>query len=90
MRANPTRVGDIRPSQLLYTYGVGAILDLPHISVIVTGLEDWPADPQYAPPIIEDRLLAAVRWELPEVRKLLAPPASPDTGPCRIPSTPRA
>ncbi len=90
MRANPTRVGDIRPSQLLYTYGVGAILDLPHISVIVTGLEDWPADPQYAPPIIEDRLLAAVRWELPEVRKLLAPPASPDTGPVPDPFDPQS
>lgn len=79
MRTNPTRVGDIRPSQLLYTYGVGAILDLPHISVIVTGLEDWPTDPQYAPSIVEDRLLNAVRWQLSEVRKLLTPPASPDT-----------
>lgn len=81
MPQHPTRVGEIRPSQLLYSYGVGAILDLPHISVIVTGLEDWPTDPQHAPPIIEDRLLAAVRWGLPEVRKLLAAPTSPDAGP---------
>ena len=32
------RVGEIRPSQLLFTYGIGAIVDLPELSVIVTGL----------------------------------------------------
>jgi len=80
MKPGPTRVGDIRPSQLLHTYGVGALLDLPHLSVIVNGLDDWPTAPQYAPQIVEDRLLAAVRWELPEVRKLLAPPITPEAG----------
>lgn len=76
----PPRVGEIRPSQLMYTYGVGAIVDLPKMSVMVTGLEDWPTDPQYAKPVIEDRLLMAVRYQLPEVRKLLSPPVVPDTG----------
>lgn len=74
------RVGEIRPSQLMFTYGVGAIVDLPKLSVIVTGLEDWPTDPQYAHPIVEDRLLMAVRYQLPEVNKLLSPPIVPDTG----------
>ena len=74
------RVGEIRPSQLMHTYGVGAIVDLPKLSVIVTGLEDWPTDPQYAHTIVEDRLLMAVRYQLPEVNKLLAPPTVPDTG----------
>ena len=41
---NPTRVGEVRPSQLMYAYGIGAIVDLPKLSVIVTGLEDWPTD----------------------------------------------
>ena len=36
------RVGELRPSQMLTTFGVGAIVDLPHISVMVMGLEDWP------------------------------------------------
>lgn len=74
------RVGEVRPSQLLYTYGVGAIIDLPRLSVIVTGLEDWPSNPQYARPIVEDRLLTAVRFQLPTVSKLLAPPIVEDSG----------
>ena len=75
-----TRVGEIRPSQLMFTYGVGAVIDLPKLSVIVTGLEDWSVDPQYNQTIVEDRLLTAVRYQLPEVKKLLGPPLIPDTG----------
>ena len=74
------RVGEVRPSQLLYTYGVGAIIDLPRLSVIVTGLEDWPTNPQYTQPIVEDRLLTAVRYQLPTVKKLLSPPIAADSG----------
>ena len=29
------KIGEIRPSQLLYTYGVGAIVELPNLSVMV-------------------------------------------------------
>lgn len=76
----PVRVGEIRPSQLMYTYGVGAIVDLPKVSVIVTGLEDWQTDPQYVHPVVEDRLLTAVRYELPDVQRLLSPPMAPDSG----------
>lgn len=76
----PLVVGDIRPSQLLYTYGVGALLDLPKLSVIVSGLDDWPTDPEFTKPIIEDRLLSAVRFELPDVQQLLSPPVVPETG----------
>ena len=76
----PTHVGDVRPSQLMFTYGVGAIIDLPKLSVIVTGLDDWPTNPAYARPIIEERLLAAVRFKLPDVAKLLAPPIVVDSG----------
>jgi len=80
MSQHPSRVGEIRPSQLMYAYGVGAIVDLPKLSVMVTGLEDWPTNPQYVRPIVEDRLLMAVRYQLPEVKKLLSPPIVPDTG----------
>lgn len=80
MSQYPTRVGEVRPSQLLYTYGVGAIIDLPRLSVIVTGLEDWPTNPQYAQPVVEDRLLTAVRYTLPTVKKLLSPPITADSG----------
>ncbi len=74
------RVGEIRPSQLMYTYGVGALIDLPKISVIVTGLDDWPTNPEYTRPVNESRLLQAVQFHLPAVEKLLAPPVVPETG----------
>ncbi len=74
------KVGDLRPSQLLYTYGVGAIVDLPNLSVMVMGLEDWPADPGLTAEIVEDRLLAAVQWKLGrQVKKLLSPPVTPES-----------
>ena len=80
MSQHPTPVGRVRPSQLMFTYGVGAIVDLPKLSVIVTGLEDWPTHPPYAQPIIEDRLLMAVRTRHHQVSKLLSPPVVPETG----------
>lgn len=37
------KVGELRPSQPLTTFGIGAIIDLPNLSVMVMGLEDWPS-----------------------------------------------
>ena len=74
------KVGNLRPTQLMFTYGVGAIVDLPKISVIVNGLEDWPTNPAYSHPIMEDRLLQVVRYHLPDVKRLLSPPITYDTG----------
>ena len=54
-----TRVGEIRPSQLLWTYGPGALLDLPNMSVLTMGLDQWNLD--YCEQIHEGRLLAAVK-----------------------------
>ncbi|GAA0406520.1 DUF1998 domain-containing protein [Micromonospora gifhornensis] len=56
------RVGAVRPSHLMFTTGVGAIVDLPNFSVLVRGLDDWNhnAVPDWEP-IAEPRLLAAVR-----------------------------
>ena len=73
-----TRVGAVRPSQLLHTYGVGALIDLPNFSVIVAGLQAWGQPQQF---IEEPRLLAAVQAELgPQVGQLAAMPWKEDTG----------
>ncbi|WP_406699441.1 DUF1998 domain-containing protein [Singulisphaera sp. Ch08] len=70
------KIGEIRPSQLLYNYGVGAVVELPNLSVMVMGLDDWPVE-QGVTEISEPRLLKAVQFELgPQVAKLLTPPVS--------------
>lgn len=66
-------VGQIRPSQLLWTYGPGALIDLPNLSVITMGLDYWKED--RCTPIEEARLLNEVRRVVgPQVQKLLMPP----------------
>lgn len=69
-------VGTIRPSQLLLAYGVGAIIDLPHISTLVMGLDDW--DIRTSEEVIEPRLLQALQSiaGLSQLKSLLAPPAN--------------
>ncbi|MGB7719808.1 MAG: hypothetical protein WBL65_07895, partial [Bryobacteraceae bacterium] len=72
-----TNVGEVRPNQLILTYGVGSVIELPYLSAMVMGLEDWPA--ARAVTIFEERLLRAVRRQLGgQVEKLLAPPTVPD------------
>lgn len=73
------RVGELRPSQLLSTFGVGAIVELPNLSVITMGLDDWPVE-QGSSEVSEPRLLKAVQQELgAQVAKLRTPPLAPDT-----------
>ena len=70
----PTRVGAIRPSQAIHSYGVGALIDLPNLSVMVGGLDRWDVTRQAV--ITEERLLSAVQARLgPQVDRLLALPA---------------
>ena len=76
----PTKVGEIRPNQLMFTYGVGALVDLPKFSVLVMGLDDWTTNPQYVQPVVENRLLMAVRHRHPQVERLLSPPVVADGG----------
>lgn len=72
-------VGQVRPSQLLWTYGPGALIDLPNLSVITMGLDRWDID--WCPPVEEARLLAAVRRVLgPQVTHLRIPPFLNDEG----------
>lgn len=59
------RVGSVRPSHLMFTSGVGALVDLPNFSVLIRGLDDWNFDAVKGrddwAPIDEPRLLRAVR-----------------------------
>ncbi|MEQ9624072.1 DrmB family protein [Coleofasciculus chthonoplastes] len=71
------KVGELRPSQILFSFGIGAIADLPNLSVMIMGLEDW--DKNRGIELAEERLLAAVRGELgQQVKQLKAPPIPPD------------
>jgi hypothetical protein len=54
------RVGTVRPSHLMFTAGVGGVVDLPNFSVLIRGLDDWRYDHDYQP-LSEPRLLAAVQ-----------------------------
>lgn len=66
-------VGQIRPSQLLWSYGPGALIDLPNLSVLTMGLDRWQED--RCVPVEEPRLLAHVRRALgPQVQRLRMPP----------------
>lgn len=82
-----TGVGALRPSQLLHTYGVGATVELPELTTIVLGIDDWPT--QYAEGVSEPRLLAAVRARRgSQVTQLLTPPVVPEDVPAGVPVAP--
>ncbi|MEP7217265.1 MAG: DUF1998 domain-containing protein [Bacteroidota bacterium] len=77
-KLNRYKVGELRPSQALTTFGIGSIIDLPHLSVIVMGLGEWPAHD--ATEIGEQRLLATVQDVLgKQVKSLRSAPVPPDT-----------
>jgi hypothetical protein len=52
-------IGDVRPSQVITTFGPGAIVDLQTLSVIVAGIDRWSVDDDLA--IHEPRLQRALR-----------------------------
>lgn len=73
-------VGSIRPSQLLWTYGPGALIDLPNLSVITMGLDRW--ETERCAPVDEARLLAAVRRVIgSQVQRLRMPPVNREDNP---------
>jgi hypothetical protein len=72
-----TPVGEVRPSQLLWTYGPGALIDLPNLSVVTMGIDRW--EPRRCQPIQEARLLTNVRRVLgDQVESLRMPPLTDD------------
>ncbi|MFH1468329.1 MAG: DUF1998 domain-containing protein [Pseudomonadota bacterium] len=81
---SPARAhGEIRQSQVLTTYGPGALVDLPNHAVIIGGLETWQGEQK---PIDEPRLVARLERDLGvQGLRLLTPPA--DTQDPRSPRT---
>jgi len=70
--SSPYKVGQLRPSQLLFSYGIGAIADLLNFSVIIMGGEEWDVTQMIE--IKEQRLLIEVRRQLgKKVKRLLSP-----------------
>ena len=68
--------GQLRQSQVITTYGPGALVDLPRHSAIMGGLDTWPKD---LDEIVEPRLVRVLRnlTDVPSP-KLFAPPPAPD------------
>jgi hypothetical protein len=72
-----SEVGEVRPSQTLTTFGIGSLVDLPNMSVIVMGLDDWPS--AHSNEIAEGRLLRSAQSILgPQVTRFLTPPRGPE------------
>ena len=72
------KVGEIRPSQFLFTYGIGSIVELPRLSVMVMGLDDWETGQLRE--VRERRLLSAVKSELgQQVQRLVVPPVADES-----------
>jgi hypothetical protein len=79
-------LGELRPSQLIFTFGVGSLIDLPNMSALVMGLDDW--DTRYCSEVQEDRLVAAIQKRLgSQVARLYLPPIKLD-GTERDPAAP--
>ena len=57
--ASRRAVGDVRPSQVITSFGPGAVVDLQTMSIIVAGIDRWPRNPEDA--IHERRLQRALR-----------------------------
>jgi hypothetical protein len=71
-------LGELRPSQLIFTFGVGSLVDLPNMSALIMGLDDW--DTSYCKEIEEDRLIAAVQKRLGgQMNRLYLPPIKPES-----------
>jgi hypothetical protein len=71
----------------MHTYGVGATVELPELTALVLGLDDWPR--ALAEPVSEPRLLAAVQQALgSQVEQLLTPPVVPDGDSAGVPVAP--
>jgi Domain of unknown function (DUF1998) len=86
MRARE-HIGELRPSQLLHTYGVGATVELPELTALVLGLDEWPE--VLAEPVSEPRLLTAVRAVAGEqIERLLTPPVVPEGDSSGVPVAP--
>jgi hypothetical protein len=63
------KIGELRPSQLITTFGPGAIMELPEFSVIIAGIDKW--EKKLCEKINEPRLIRKLG-----IQEILTPPAS--------------
>jgi len=69
----------LRRSQIVTTFGPGAMIDLPDRAVMVSGLDFWRYDPDRVPVIEESRLVDKLRVFLDrDAVTLRAPPPAPE------------
>src|SRR5579872_1287564 len=71
--------GELRPSQIITTFGPGSVVDLRNVSVIVGGTDFWVTQPDQQ--IDEPRLLSMLR-----VRHLYRPAVRSDGGAAGVPA----
>ena len=67
--------GQVRRSQVITTYGPGALIDLPHESAIVAGLDEWPP-PHKLDEVDEPRLARKLRTITGVAAPRVVPPAA--------------
>ena len=72
------RIGSLRSSQIITTYGPGALIDLPRVSAIVASLDTWWPKPNADREIIEPRLSAKLKAMTGLPRAELYPPPADD------------
>jgi len=80
VKQGPRPEGQVRRSQVLTTFGPGALVDFPKHAAMMGGLESWgDPDKEGYQQIFEERLEAVlrIREQNPHLR-LFAPPSSPD------------
>lgn len=71
-------LGELRRSQLVSSFGVGSMVDLPSVSGVIMGLDYW--DKPMCAPISEPRLLRAIqRVYGPSIQEIRSGPRQPDT-----------
>ena len=68
----------LRSSQVITTYGPGAMVDLPDASIMIAGLDHWNYDATSIPTIEEPRLLDKLRRVL-DVQNLTLRTPPPST-----------
>ena len=74
---SPRAHGQIRQSQVITTYGPGALIDLPDHAAIVGGLDTWPS-PANLTEVVDSRLTGFLRIITGvQAPKMYAPPPEP-------------
>ncbi|MCY4368736.1 MAG: hypothetical protein OXF41_04770, partial [bacterium] len=74
---SPRAHGQIRQSQVITTYGPGALIDLPDHAAIVGGLETWPSTANLTE-VVDKRLTGFLRIITGvQAPKMYAPPPEP-------------